>query len=155
MRTAARPLQTGSVIVEFALAFMLFWTALIAVIEISLFMFSWGTAHEATRLAVRLASICDMGSTQETKIRLRVKALVESSGQIDLDTRTDWLSISYFPDGCSATTCRFVEAKLQGIHPDLLIPGLSETITLPEFRIRSPRESMRNTITSEPNATCS
>lgn len=146
--------QSGAVLLEFALSFILFWTALISVIEFSRYMFSWATASEATRLAARLASICEQGPVQETRIRARVKGLVVASGQIDLGTRSDWLSINYFPAGCNSNSCYFVEAKLSGLRPDLSIPGLNQMITLPEFRVRTPRETMRNVITDGTNAAC-
>ncbi len=146
--------QSGSVLMEFALSFVIFWTALIGVIEFSRYMFSWATASEATRLAARLASICDKGPVQEERIRERVTRLINASGQIDLGTRTDWLVLSYFPAGCNSSTCVFVEAKLQGLEPDLSVPGLNAVLTVPEFRVRSPREAMRNVIKDETNAAC-
>ncbi len=146
--------QRGTAMVEFALAFMLFWTALIAVIEFARLMFSWGTASEATRIAARLASICDKTSTQQAHIRARVSQYLTASGQIDLAGRTDWLTISYFPTGCTVDTCQQVEAKLYNIHPNMHVPGLNKIITLPEFRMRLPRESMRNSIQGENNNAC-
>lgn len=150
----SRSNQRGTAMVEFALAFMLFWTALIAVIEFARLMFSWGTASEATRIAARLASICDKTSTQQAHIRARVAYFLTASGQINLASRTDWLTISYFPTGCTVDTCQQVEAKLYNVHPSLHVPGLSKIITLPEFRMRLPRESMRNSIQGENNNAC-
>lgn len=155
MKRARRNRQAGSLIVEFALSFTLFWTAMIGVIEFSRFMFAWSTASEATRLAARLASICDVGAAQDAVIRGKVEGLILASGQIDLGTRTDWLQIAYLPSGCTANTCAFVEARLQDIHPSLSIPGFSSVVTLPAFRVRSPREAMRNVIKGETNVTCS
>lgn len=146
--------QSGAVLIEFAISFVIFWTVLIGVIEFSRYMFSWATASEATRIAARLASICDKGTVQEARIRTRVEHLVRASGQIELGTRTDWLVLSYFPAGCNSETCTFVEAKLQGLQPQLSIPGVSSVAPLPEFRIHAPREAMRNTIKDEANVSC-
>lgn len=145
---------SGALTVEFAFAFMLFWTALIGVFEFSRLMLSWGAASEATRLAARLAAICDMSAAQESVIRNRVASTLQASGQIDLAGRTDWLVLSYYPTGCTSETCQFVEARLTNIHPQLNIPGLTGRVTLPEFRLRSPREAMRNMIKSEINNAC-
>lgn len=146
--------QSGSILIEFALSFVIFWTAMIGVIEFSRYMFSWGTASEATRVAARLASICDKGPVQEERIRGHVARLINASGQIDLGTRTDWLVLTYFPAGCSTNTCTFVEAKLQGLQPSLSIPGVSAVAALPEFRVRAPREAMQNVIKDETNVAC-
>jgi hypothetical protein len=146
--------QRGAVLIEFALSFMIFWTVLIGVIEFSRYMFSWATASEATRIAARLASICDKGPVQEGRIRSRVERLIRASGQIDLGTRTDWLILTYYPAGCNSETCTFVEAKLQGLQPQLSIPGVSSVAPLPEFRVNAPREAMRNVIKEETNASC-
>lgn len=113
-----------------------------------------GTASEATRLAVRLASICDQGPVQEARIRKRVEGLILASGQIDLGARTDWLKLNYFPAGCNSGSCIFVEAELNGLQPNLMVPGLGSAINLPSFRVRAPREALRNVIKDETNAAC-
>lgn len=147
--------QSGIALMEFALSFMVFWVILMGVIEFSRLMMAWGTAAEATRLAARLASTCDMGSTQEIRIRDRVKYFVTASGQIDLGTRTDWLVLNYLPSGCTADTCTLVEAKLNLVKANLLIPlpGFSG-IPVPAYSTRVMRESMRNTISTETNGVC-
>lgn len=146
--------ESGSLTVEYALAFMLFWSALMGVIEFSRLMLSWGVASEATRLASRLASLCDKSAAQEAAIRNRVAGFIAASGQIDVGTRTDWLKLTYYPNNCTVENCTFVEARLSGLYPTLSIPGLTGTVTLPDFRIRTPREAMRNTIKGENNDVC-
>lgn len=153
-RKAGRAKQAGAVTVEFAFAFMIFWTAMISVFEFSRLMLTWGAASEATRLAVRLAAVCDKTPDQQAVIRRRVANLLTASGQIDLGASTNWLLITYYPAGCTAENCTFVEAKLSNLHPAMMVPGLSKTVTLPDFRINSPREGMRNSIKGELNNVC-
>ncbi len=154
LRTSLKACQAGAVTVEFAFAFMIFWTAMMAVFEFSRLMLTWGAASEATRVAARLAAVCDKTPDQQAVIRRRVAGLLTASGQIDLGTSTDWLLITYYPAGCTAESCTFVEAKLSNLHPVMMIPGLSQAVTLPDFRINSPRESMRNSIKGELNNVC-
>jgi hypothetical protein len=154
MKHARHNSQSGAVLLEFALSFMIFWTVMIAVIEFSRYMFSWGTASEATRLAARLASICDQGPVQESRIRKRVEGLILASGQIELGTRTDWLLLNYYPAGCDSGSCIFVEARLSGLQPNLMVPGLGSALNLPTFRVRAPREALRNVIKDETNEVC-
>lgn len=146
--------QSGAITVEFAFAFMIFWMALMGVFEFSRLMLTWGVASEATRVAVRLAAVCDKTPDQQAVIRRRVAALLTAGGQIELGTRTDWLRIAYYPSGCTAENCTFVEAKLTNLHPVMMIPGLTQAATLPDFRISSPREGMRNSIKGELNNVC-
>lgn len=146
--------QSGTAIIEFALSFVVFWIAFIAVIEFGRLMFAWNTASEATRIAARLASICDMGPGQQGRIRDRVSHFIEASGQVSVDGRTDWLTLGYQPAGCDASNCQYVEAQLSNLHPRLMIPFVSPTVTLPSNRIRVPRESMRNSIATEDNDAC-
>ena len=152
--TRASHKQKGATVLEFALSFMLFWTALLAVVEFSRLMFAWNTAAEATRLAARLASICDIGSAQQQNIRARVAYFIEASGQVDLAGRTDWLQFSYVPTGCTKATCSQVEARLYDLRPVLMVPGVSQAVMLPEFRIRTPREAMQSSIAGESNTSC-
>lgn len=146
--------QSGSLTVEFALAFMIFWIALMGVFEFSRLMLSWGVASEGTRVAARLAAVCDKSSEQQAIIRNHVATFLTAGGQIDLGGRSDWLVLTYYPAGCTAETCTFVEAKLSNLQPTLMIPGLRQVATLPDFRISSPREAMRSTIKGELNNVC-
>ena len=81
--------SSGATMVEFALSLMVFWSSFIVVVEFSRLMFLWGTAGESTQIAARLASICDMTSAQQGKIRDEVSRYVIASGQVDLGSRSD------------------------------------------------------------------
>jgi hypothetical protein len=147
--------QTGAAVIELALSFAIFWIILFALIEFSRAMFAWNSANEATKLGARLGSICAMGNAQHEKIKTHVKAYINASGLIDVADNTNWLEISYLPDGCNESSCSMVQAKLSNVHMNLLIPFLTVTqINLPEFRIAVLRESLSNTINSESNDVC-
>ena len=147
-------LQNGVATAEFALSFMVFWIALISVVEFSRLMFAWATAAEATQIAARQVSICDISAAQEERIRNQVAPLVTASGQIDLAARTDWLKFSYFPIGCTDSTCTEIEVALNDVTAGLLIPLPATSVQIPEFRARQPREGMSNSIGIEANDVC-
>lgn len=153
MRERSR--QSGVTLMEFALSFMIFWLFLMGIVEFSRLMMAWGTASEATRLAARLASTCEMSSAQLSHIRQKVLFFIQASGQFDPGTSTNWLVVNYYPAGCTADSCITVEAKLQNLTTQLLlpVPGLPG-ITLPEYRTRVLRESMRNVIATDSNSAC-
>lgn len=146
--------QDGAVTVEFALTFMVFWVCFLAVIEFSRLMFVWGTAAEATQKAARLASICEIDITQEARIRDAVSKFVTASGQVDLATRTDWLTFSYLPAGCTKLTCTQVEVALNNVSAQLLAPLPVTTVNLPAYKTRHARETMSNSMGSEQNDVC-
>ena len=97
--------NAGSALVEFALSLSVFFMAMLAVIEFARFMLVFNTAVEASRLASRLASVCDMGAVQQARIRSRVQYFIEASGQIVVGTRSDWLVFTYSPANCTASNC--------------------------------------------------
>ena len=147
--------EKGSVVVEFALAFMVFWVCLLAVVEFSRLLFAWSTASEATRVGARLASICDMSSAQEDVIRTKVQYLVEASGLLHVAGNSNWMQFTRYPLGCDANSCDQVEVRLSGLQAQLNIPLLNLQPVIPDFRLRVPRESMKNIIHSENNLACS
>lgn len=151
---AAQDRQAGAATIEFALSFMIFWVAFIGVVEFSRLMFVWGTAAEATQLAARLASICETSPSQETRIRAHVAQFVTASGQVDLAGRTDWLQFTYYPSGCTNSTCTQVEASLNNIPAHMIIPISISDINLPTFRTRQARETMTNSMGIETNDVC-
>lgn len=146
--------QWGAAMVEFALCIGVFLVALIAVLELARFMLLYNTAAEATRLASRLASLCDISAAQQTRIRQRVRYFVEVSGQLSVGERSDWLSLSYLPSNCNATSCLWAEARLSEVQARLWIPVSAITLTLPAYRSVQMRESMRNVIAGESNSSC-
>jgi hypothetical protein len=139
--------QSGATLIETALSLSIFLAVIFGVIEFSRAMFAWNTAAEATRMAARLASICEYSAAQQNKIRNRVQLFVEASGQAKVsDVAGDWLVFSYYPNGCDANSCTSVEARLTGLKLELLFPFYDAQIPLPEYRTRAVRETMGNSI---------
>jgi Flp pilus assembly pilin Flp len=146
--------QRGAAAVEFALAVLLFGTALMAIIEFSRIMLLWGTASEATRIAARIGSVCSIGSATEAHARDRVDGLIETSGQVNLAARSNWLVLGYAPAGCTEASCTMVTARLSGLAVQLDIPGFRPTISLPDFVATTPREAMSSVVANTSNAAC-
>lgn len=151
---ALRARQAGAATLEFAVSMLVFCVALMAVVEFARFMLVWNTAAEATRLASRLAALCNTGPAQETRIRARVKYFVEVSGQVQVGSRNDWLVLSYSPVGCTQTTCTLVEARLSQLQARLLVPVSQLVLALPAYRSTQVREVMNNDVAGEYNAAC-
>ncbi|MEY2801073.1 MAG: hypothetical protein RL513_657 [Pseudomonadota bacterium] len=144
----------GAVMIEFALGLMVFLVAVVAVIELARFMLVFNMAGEATRLAARLASTCDMGASQQAQIRNQVRVFVQSSGQIRVDTRSDWLTLTYQPPLCTQATCQQVQASLSQLQVVLPLPLGSLTLSLPPFRTTALREAMSTVVAGETNPRC-
>lgn len=154
MELSLRKCQRGAAMIEFALGLMVFLLAVMAVIELARFMLAFNMAAEATRLAARLASTCDMGSTQQAQIRNQVRVFVQSSGQIQVGARSDWLTLTYWPTACTQTTCQQVQASLTHLEAVLPLPLVSLTIALPPFRSTALREAMSTVVAGETNPRC-
>ena len=71
----------GAVMVEFALGLMVFLLAVVAVIELARFMLVFNMAGEATRLAARLASTCDMAPRSRPRSAIRSVCLCSRLGR--------------------------------------------------------------------------
>lgn len=143
--------ENGVAIIEFALAFSIFWIVFMAIIEFCRAMYVWNSAQEATRLAARYASICADSGAQQTIMRNKVKHFITSGGNVTVPNGDGWMAFNYYPAGCS--TCESVEIKLSNLKIDLLVPFYNLKFNLPEFRIIVLRESMSNTITYTGGAT--
>lgn len=153
-RLRLRRAQAGAATLEFAVSMLVFFVALIAVVEFARFMLVWNTAAEATRLASRLAALCNTGPAQEARIRARVKYFVELSGQVQVGMRSDWLVLSYSPTGCTQANCTFVDARLSQLQARLLVPVSNLVLALPAYRSAQVREVMNNDVAGEYNAAC-
>jgi Flp pilus assembly protein TadG len=154
MEMSLRRYQRGAAMIEFALGLMVFLLAVMAVIELARFMLVFNMAAEATRLAARLASTCDMGPTQQAQIRNQVRVFVQSSGQIQVGARSDWLTLTYWPSLCTQTTCQQVQASLTNLEAVLPLPLVSLTLPLPPFRSTALREAMSTVVAGETNPRC-
>lgn len=153
--------EHGAALVEFALSFTIFCIVMFGVVEFSRAMFAWNTASEATRMANRMARMCDNSDPQWTIIRDRVRYFVEVSGQISVGNGPEWLSINYSPKcfefetGVTGAEPCWVETKLNNLMLDLTIPLMNVSIPLPEYRTKALRESMSSTtLSGEKNPLC-
>ncbi len=153
-------MQRGTALLEFALSFSLFCVVMFGVIEFSRAMFAWNTAAEATRIANRMARMCDNSDPQWSIIREKVRFFVEASGQLDVGSRSDWLQINYSPKCYESETnvtesdpC-WIETKLNNLKLDLAIPLVNISIDLPEFRTKAIREAMSSKVYNENNSVC-
>lgn len=145
--------QSGTAIIEFAIAFPIFLLVFFGVVEFARLMVAFELGAEVTRRAARIASTCNMGTAQRDAIVARLQPMISASGLLQ-QTSASWLTLSYEPVGCAAETCRFVEARLTGLQPELAVPGMSVVIALPEFPARMPREAMTNAPDGKVNGTC-
>lgn len=146
--------------IEFALSFSIFCVVMFGVIEFSRAMFGWNTAAEASRMANRLARICNNSDPQWTIIRDQVRYFVEASGHLKVADHPGWLTINYSPKcydaetGVSGSDPCWVETKLNGLSLQLAIPMMNLSVVLPEYRNKGIRESMNSTTNAEKNPAC-
>jgi Flp pilus assembly protein TadG len=59
-----RTRQQGAYIVEFALVLVLFFTVLLAIMDLGRMLFTWNAAAEATRVGARVSVVCDKGAAR-------------------------------------------------------------------------------------------
>lgn len=122
--------QLGAVIVEFALAALVFFTVFFAVIEFSRLVLAFNTISEATRLAARIASTCPINPDQSINIQSQIQNLVQSSGLVaNLKGNPSWLKLNYIDNTGSNCTdssqCLLVQASIPDLQfHSLLIPTL-------------------------------
>lgn len=127
--------QQGAVIVEFAMVAMLFFVLLVGIVEMGRVLFTWNSAVEATRRGVRMAVVTDPGNAAAIRDEMR---------RIMPDLADNQISITYFPDGCTVTTCDYVtvgvgEPTAYTVTP-LVVP--IGTLALPPFSTTLTRESL-------------
>lgn len=134
-------LQQGIVAVEFALIASIFFTVIFAIIEMGRVMYYMNAAAEATRLGARVAVVCDVDASG---------ALVKSKMQKLLNDLTlAEISLSYFPESCTASTCESVTVNVSK-SISTFIPFLPLTFNLPSYSTTLPRESLNSFDGSNP-----
>lgn len=137
--------QGGAAIVEFALIAIVFFTLLLGIIEFGRVLFTWNSAVEATRYGVRVAVVCDIGST----------AIVSRMQQIMPAITAANVVVTYEPSGCDQSNCERVKVKLQGLSVTPLIPLLNATLSVPSSETSLLRESLASSIGGASNPVCS
>lgn len=127
--------QRGAAIVEFALVAMIFFTALIGVMEFGRWLFTLNAANEATRLGARLAVVCSISDAPDIKVSMH-----QIAGGIPVGN----MAIDYVPTGCDASNCKTVTVRLSGATFSPLIPLMGGTYPIPDFATSLPRELMNS-----------
>jgi hypothetical protein len=145
--------QSGTATVEFAIAFPIVMLSIMVVVEFSRLMLAYELCAEVSRRAARMASACNLDPGQTDAIAVRLQPLMDASGVLSVQG-TAWLKLDYLPAGCTADTCRFVEARLEGLEPEISIPGLTNSVSFPAFATRIPREAMANSLAGDVNEAC-
>lgn len=141
MRRPHRIRQTGATTIEFALAFMLFLTFVLGVVDFSRMLWTWNAATEATRWGARTAVTCDRGAARVLSNmqfylpELRAENLV-----------INWHDATGVSETCDQSTCTGVNVQIVNLPFVWLGPigfgGLGFDITLPPFSTYLPREIM-------------
>lgn len=128
--------QRGSSSVEFALAAVMFFMFLLAVIEFSRMLYTWNAANQAARMGARYAVVCDDG-LHEAQVLTRMQ---------------DWLpqitaaSVEWSPAGCDSASCESVTVGVTGLNYTWLAPVPSpfdRVMPMPSFTTPLRREVMR------------
>lgn len=136
--------QRGTVIVEFAMVGLLFFTLLLGVLEAGRLAYTWNTLAEATRLGARAAAVCGVNAAV-------IKNIVRFDDQLfsPSDLTADKIIVAYLredlttvgdPAGAGFGDIRFAQVRLAGYTFTSLIPGLS--LTFPAMTSTRPRESL-------------
>lgn len=127
--------QRGVAAVEFALVSIIFFTMLIAVMELGRVLFYMNSAAEATRYGARIAVVCDIDAAAiQTRMNTRLNLLEPENIQID-----------YNPQGCTRATCQSVTVSIPpGLVVNTFIPFLPQrfSIVMPSYATTLPRESL-------------
>ncbi|MEQ1438725.1 TadE/TadG family type IV pilus assembly protein [Fontimonas sp. SYSU GA230001] len=138
--------QRGLTTVEFAFAGVVVLVLLFAVIEIGRAMFVWNTLGEATRRAARLAAVCPPGHASVLRAALLNNPDGSSTSNHIRGLTTANVSVEYLNGAGAATAVignmAFVRVSITGFTHTLLIPFLTQTLTVPPFRTTVPTESL-------------
>jgi Flp pilus assembly protein TadG len=132
--------QRGAAAVEFAIVSALFFTVLIAVMEMGRLLWTWNAAAEATRLGARLAVVCDKNDPDiVARMMERLPALQSTNITIA------YLDPPNAENTCTPATCKAVRVSLTGYTHTTVIPFIPVSITLPPFTTTLRKEYMDST----------
>jgi len=138
--------QYGTTTVEFALIGFLFFLVLFGVLEMGRMMFTINTLAESTRRTARLAVVCPQnhgdipivgnfdqpGGTGENNFIFGMNA-----GNLDID----YLD-SNGNETATINDIDFIRVSVINYEYDLIIPGLSLSLSAPTFTTTLPAESL-------------
>ncbi len=134
--------QRGTVIVEFAMVGLLFFTLLLGVLEVGRLAYTWNTLAEASRLGARAAAVCGFDA-------IAIARVVRSNNQLLSDLTAKNIVVEYLaqdlstvgvPDGAGFGNIRFAQVGFTDYRFVSVIPGLS--LTFPAMTSTRPRESL-------------
>lgn len=154
--------QKGLTTVEFAIIGALFFIVLFGVIEFGRMLFVWNTLTEATRRGARVAAVCPVNHPAIARKTVFNDENTDGSSPILSNLSTDDVEVQYLEDDgdviadpvANFSDIAYVRVSISGgsdgvagYQHDLLvlpalIPGLTGTLTAPEFETTLPRESL-------------
>lgn len=140
--------QLGIAAVEMALVSLIFLSLMLAVVDLSRWLYAFNAAGEATRLGARLAAVCARDATRQAVIRERVQVLVPelSPERAEAVIRFDYQDADGLSaPGCGSGDCRLVSVWLQDYSIRSIAWFLPGQLSVPATRATVPRESLEIT----------
>lgn len=129
--------QSGSTVVEFCFALLIFFTFLLGIVDFSRMLFMWNAANEAARAGARYAVVCGDGGNTPA-VLAKMQGLLPQIATINL---------AWSPNPCTTSTCEGVTVTITGLNFQWISPiaGVASfaAIPMPSFSTYLPREIMR------------
>ncbi|MEW6168865.1 MAG: TadE family protein [Pseudomonadota bacterium] len=142
----SRRRESGTTVVELAVAGAAVLLVLFACLEIARLMFVWNTIGEATRRGARLAAVCppNHASVIAAAVLNPPGGDTRSGHVAGLETTN--VSVQYLDAGGATTASiadmAFVRVSITGFQHILAIPFITQTINVPPFATTIPVESL-------------
>jgi hypothetical protein len=142
--------QRGVHLVEFAVAGVVFFMLLLAVIEFGRLLFTWHALDEASRRAARVGAVCPVGDPAIARVAVFNGPATSGASPL-LPTLADSQVIVEYLDGNGAVLgnpaasygqIRFVRATIRDFEQPLMVPLVGGTLRLPAVSAVLPRESL-------------
>jgi Flp pilus assembly protein TadG len=147
--------QRGLASVEFAIVGLVTLTILFMAIEMGRMLFTLNTLAEVTRRGARVAAVCTVDNLAISRIAIFNDAATAGPSPILGKLTTNNIRVEYLAkDGGvltdyagagnedTYTQIEYVRVRVVGYQHRLIIPGLSLSITAPEYPTTIPRESL-------------
>lgn len=137
--------QDGMVMVEIAIAGVVFFMLLFAVIEMGRLLFVWNALSEVTRRGARAAAVCPVDDPAILSLAVFGDGVGTISPVIN-GLSTQHVQVQYLDGagaaGATGDNIDYVGVSIVGFQHRLLIPGLNITLTAPSFVTVRPREAL-------------
>ena len=138
--------ESGAVIVEFALVFIIFMMFFLGITDFARMLFTWNFANEAARYGARYAAICGNKANQST-VMAKMQGFLPQINNINL---------AWDPAGCTPATCQAVTVTITSLNYQWISPiagaAALAPIPMPTFSTTLPREIMRQDPVAAPFA---